>query len=759
MLNIRGLSLAVLSVLLAVSPATAEETGETEVTLQLRVHGASKELAATGVATWFGTGKAAPVAFEVSSTEPTALKLRPGRWELKAEAPGYWGNPLLLELADKPSSGTLDLWPAGFIEGGFIEESRVEYPKELVAFFRAVPGGTSAETVPASKATCPVEKGVWKCLVPAGTLDVRFQAPGFVPRYLWGLNVAPGGTARPGKLELRQGSSVLGWVVTSDRMPLKPDTKVTMRPRTSGNLTDAKEKQRLASLRFEATINSKGFFQIDGVPAGAYIVEVQHERYAPASVSVRVAPGEVTEVANPPLLLDYPKAVEVFVDPPVGPGDQPWSLKLQRFDTDTSLASTVTEKAVGPDGQWKAEGLAPGRYLLRINYQGNTWWMDNIRVGEGPDVIHVKLETVKVKGTVQLGKKPLAAAIRFGGRWGGIRIDSQSDERGRFEALLPKVGSWAVFVSSEDPVVVREFPKVLIEADPESDTARVDLRLPDTWLRGTVRREGEGGQNIPDAIVTVTSQGEVWEGPVQVRTDEKGVFELRGLHPGRIVLEAEAGEDDIADAVFMDLQEDSDQSVILFIRPQMKIAGFVGSPLGPVAGARVKAAPAGLPYGTIGTVTSNAEGRFELKLPPTTREILLSVAAPGFAFRMLRIPVPENRTLHLGLEQVAGTLVIERDDPIDFTDPNGKMIYLLRGGSIEPLATLLAWAALAGASTQDEKRTVIPGVEPGDYQVCWASPAERTALEYGVIPAGSCASGSVQANGELTLKAPEIRKR
>jgi len=595
--------------------------------------------------------------------------------------------------------------------------------------------------------------------VPAGTLDVRFQASGFVPRYLWGLNVTPGGTARPGRLELRQGSSVLGWVVTSDRLPLKPDTKVTMRPRGGGNLSDPAEKQRLASLRFEATINPKGFFQIDGVPAGAFILEVEHERYATASASVRVVPGEVTEVANPPLLLDYPKAVEVFVDPPVGPGDQPWSLKLQRFDTDTALAATVTEKAVGPDGQWKAEGLSPGRYLLRINHQGNTWWLDDIRVGEGPDTIHVKLETVKVKGTVQLGKKPLAASIRFGGKWGGVRIDAQADERGRFEALLPKAGPWAVFVSSEDPVVVREFPKVVIEPEPESDTARVDLRLPDTWLRGTVRREGEGVQVIPDAIVTVTSQGEVWEGPVQVRTDKDGAFEIWGLHPGQIVLEAEAGEDAIADAVLMALQKDSDKSVILYVRPQMKVTGFVGSPLGPVAGARVKAAPAGLPYGTIGTVTSNAEGRFELKLPPKTREILLSVAAPGFAFRMLRVPVPENRTLHLGLEQVAGTLVIERDEPIDFTDPNAKMIYLLRGGSIEPLPTLLAWAALAGASAQDERRTVIPGVEPGDYQVCWASPSERLALEFGLIPPGTCASGSVQANGELTLKAPDVRKR
>ncbi|HEX6901417.1 MAG TPA: carboxypeptidase-like regulatory domain-containing protein [Thermoanaerobaculia bacterium] len=749
-----------LSVLLALIPsgaASAADGAQSEVTLRLQVKGAPSQLEASGVANWFGQGQVEPVHFTLSTKEPSLLKLRPGRWELSAGAPGHWGNPVALELTEKPATVTLDLWPAGFIEGGFIEDSRVEPPQEMVAFFRPAPGGAGSDLPQPAKVNCPVDKGLWKCTVPAGTLDIRFQAAGFVPRYLWGLQVTPGETTRPGRLELRQGSSVLGWVVTADRSPLKPGTMVSLRPRVSGDVRDQVERQRLASLRFEATINPKGFFQIDGIPAGAYIVEVRHEGFAPATASVRVLPGEVTEVTNPPLLLDSPKVLEVFVDPPVGPGDQPWTLKLQRFDGDSSRVTTEAEGAVQPGGLWKKEGVAPGRYLLRINHQGNTWWMDEVRVEQSPVLVQVNLEAVKVKGTVHLGKKPLAAALLFGGRWGAVRIEARSDERGRFEALLPRAGAWSVGVSSSEPAVEREFSKIIVEPKPQTDTAEVHLKLPNTLLRGVVRREG--GEPAAKAIVTVMNQGEVWEGPVQVWADEEGRFEMRGLLPGQIVLEADVGQDIFAEPVTMDLREDvEDQSVILFARPQMKLSGMVVSSIGPVAGARVKAAPAGLPYSTIGTVTSNAEGRFELRLPPKTQEILLSVGAPGFAFRMLRIPVPESRTLNLGLEQLAGTLVIERTVPIDFGDINSGTLYLLRGGSIEPLTTLLSWAALSGAP-RDETRFIIPGLEPGDYKVCWATPSERTALEYGLIPPGACASGSVQANGELTLKAPEVREQ
>jgi hypothetical protein len=105
-----------------------------------------------------------------------------------------------------------------------------------------------------------VNRETWKCKVPAGVLDLRFQAPGFIPRYLWGVQVQPNGTVRPGRLELRRGSAVQGWIVTADGVPLGDGAKVNLRPRISGALRDPAERKRLESLRFDAPVNAKGFF-------------------------------------------------------------------------------------------------------------------------------------------------------------------------------------------------------------------------------------------------------------------------------------------------------------------------------------------------------------------------------------------------------------------------------------------------------------------------------------------------------------------
>jgi hypothetical protein len=264
-------------------------------------------------------------------------------------------------------------------------------------------------------------------------------------------------------------------------------------------------------------------------------------------------------------------------------------------------------------------------------------------------------------------------------------------------------------------------------------------------------------QNNPlaQAIVTAMSSGEVQEEQVQARTQADGRFEIRGLLPGPTLLQADAGEDQAADPVTVDVQETNDsKSWILIARPQLKISGTVVSPAGPVPGARVKAAPAGLPYIGVPSFTSDAQGRFQLRLPRRTQEILLSVSAPGFSFRMLRVPVPESRAIAVGLEQTGGSLVVQGEQPLDLSDPNAPMIYLLHGGAVEPLPTLMSWAVASGAPHNGSGRTVIPNLEPGFYQACLVLPAEWAGLSFGIVPKGRCASGSLAANGELTLKVP-----
>ena len=405
-------------------PAADPPAAQLEVSIGVKLRGTPAEglqpQAVRGVAKWFGKGAVEPVSFSLSSSQPATLKLPPGRWVLEAEAPGYWSEGYQLELAGNAALVSLDLWPAGTIEGGFTLEDGAAAPQELVASFRPVPEISAAQAPPPSQVVCPVEKEkqTWRCLVPAGTLDVRMQAPGFIPRYLWGARIEAAETLRPGRLDLRRGSAVLGWIVTADGTPLGTGAEVSLRPRGGQGVRGQGRQQRLEELGFKAAVNPRGFFQVDGIPPGAYVLEARQKRFATATTTVKVVPGEVTEIANPPLVLELPKVVEVYVDPATDPSGQPWTAKLQKLDRDSSTLTPAAEGTVGLDGSWRYPGMPPGRYLLRIGLQsGETWWLDQIELTESPAPVQVRLDFVAVKGSVHLGKRPLPAKLWFGGRF------------------------------------------------------------------------------------------------------------------------------------------------------------------------------------------------------------------------------------------------------------------------------------------------------------------------------------------------------
>jgi len=368
------------------------------------------------------------------------------------------------------------------------------------------------------------------------------------------------------------------------------------------------------------------------------------------------------------------------------------------------------------------------------------------------------MNLVTVKGTVLYGKKPLSAKIQFGGKWGATRIEAQSNDKGIFEVLLPKPGDWPVYVTADRPAVEREIPKLKIEPKPGTRVAEIDLKLPDTVLRGRVVDEKDAP--VPKAIVSAMSNGKMVEDSVQTRVDEEGRFEIRGLLPGPTLVEADAGEDLAADPVSADIQEGEEdaKSWILVARPRLRISGTVASAAGSVAGARIKAAPAGIPYIGARPVTSDAQGRFEIRVPRPTRELLLSVSAPGFAYRMLRVPVPENREIGVNLDQTGGTLVVEKEGGLDYMDPNAPSVGVLHGGSVEGLPTLVNWAIAAGIYPKGSERSVIPNLEPGPYQTCLVYPSEWIGLDFGILPRDRCVSGTLAANGELTLKVPAGEK-
>lgn len=762
-LKTSGRALLLLSALLVSGrPAMAGEDGTARVTVRVRLQdflspdGTEPDIRVSAV--WYGKGRGEPRSAPLSSSS-VFLDLAPGRWSLQAEAPGYWGSPEFLELGSEPREVMLDLWPAGVIEGGFLQTGGEPPPAQLDVFFRTAPGPARGDEPPPSKSACSVEKGpVWRCVVPAGALDLRFQAPGFIPRYRWGVGVPHRGTVHLGKFDLVRGSAVLGWVVTADRSPVGKQARVELRPRMGGALRGRDKAGRLESLTLAAPVNDRGFFQIDGVPPGAYVLEASQPPFAPSRVTVQVLPGEVTEVANPPVVLDLPKVLEVILDPPLDPAGKPWSVELSQLDRNTLEMSRLAATVAGEDGTWKKGGLSQGSYTMRVgSHAGDTWLLRQIEVDGSPSPVYVDLGMVKVAGTVRSGRSPVAAVVTFGGRFGASRITARTDEEGRFDLVLPQAGEWAVHVASEAPPINREIPKVRVEPKPGKDAAEVDLVLPDTLLRGRV--VDESNRPLEGAIVNVKTSGPAVEPQVQGRSDQDGRFEFFGLPAGSLLVGAEADGERSSEQVTVRVSDGGEPaSVVLQVRAQVRVAGTVISPAGPITGARIKAAPVGIPYFSVRTVTSDAQGRFEVFLPPSAREMFLAVAAPGFAFRMLRLPVSKEREVTVGVEQTAGTLVLESEVPHAATEPEAAYVVVFHQGSLEALPLLSAWALASGEVPESPARSVIPNLEPGDYRACWVLPAERPALDFGVVPQGRCADGFMSANGELTLKLPEPPK-
>lgn len=742
----------------ATPPAVAEgpaTTPEVRVALTLEAHALPQHApprgAATVVATWFGPGARAEVRAKARLGSPSTLTLAPGRWVLRAEAKGLWGADVQLEAQPGESSAVLPLWPETTVAGGFLLPGRTAAPHELVVMFRPDREDLARRGLQPGKATCALGRRGWRCRLPAGVHDLRFQAPGFVPRYLWAVSLRAGEVKRLGRLDLFRGSAVLGWVVAADGRKLGPEVTVELRPRQAGPPGDALARTRLAELSRRTTLNEHGFFQLDGVAPGAYVIEARHPELAPALSTVEVVTGKTTEVSHPPLTLEAPKLAEVFIDPPGGPDGEPWRVELLKLDRDSSVLTPAGGGPAGADGGWRRSGLAPGEYLLRVGRgEADVWYSAEVALEPGSSPFFVRLPLVRVHGTVLFGRGPLQAELTFGGQHGAVRVKASSNDNGEFETYLPKGGDWPVLVTAEKPRLRREVPRLEVQPKPGSDRAEVEIHLAKTVLRGKVL--GEDGNPVTRSIVSARSLQGSGERRVQVRTEEDGSFELLGLPQGATLVSAEAEGDLYSDTVIAASSEDEQADLVLVARAQTRVRGTVVSAAGPVAGATIKAAPIGVAYLSVRSVTSDALGTFELVLPPAAHEMTLAIGAPGFALRMLRLPIPADRTLAVGLEQAAGTLVIEHDEELDLTDANGPQIFVLKGGALEGLPYLLGWASRQGVDPRDTRRAVLPALEPGAYRACLVWPDERMGLEAGLGPERRCTGGSLQASGELTLK-------
>lgn len=656
-----------------------------------------------------------------------------------------------------------ELFPAGFLAGRIEVPAGEKPPSPFEVELRfgpvpapAVPGRVAPpaapKAAPRAVVLCPVLDGRFRCAVPARSLDFRTRVVGFMPAYHWGVEVAAGQVRDLGTWALRRGASVVGRVETEGSAPLA-GCRVRLAPQRAGSLPGNPSDdalvtdERLTRLTQEVGVNHRGFFRFADVSPGSYEVEASQDQLVPARVfPVEVRAGLEAEIREP-LVLARPVAIEVVVEPQLDPYGERWTVRLWPWRQESGRPrGNSWEGPASTDGRWAQEGVAPGSYYLSVVTGETRWHGERVEVEAGGPPVFLRIPLVEVRGEVRLGSDPLAATLWFGGLTGNPRVRFDADEKGRFEGALPKEGTWMIEVDFGIPGVRRvPLRPVEVKRSPGRRFARVTLAIPDTVLHGEV--VDEQGRPLPGAQVITAQVGAMSVGFVPSRgdflTDAEGKFEVRGFEPGPINLRARSPGRS-SGWVPVSLEEGrSPPRLRLVAAREVELRGRVSSARGPVPGALIISWPGlgGAAMADTAEAVTGPAGEFSLRLPGGVSIAELMVLAPGFALRMMRMPVSSRSPVNLTVDPAGGTLVLPKEGGL-----------LVHGGMWLPADALLElWTNLHGPGAGDRRR--IPSLEPGEYAFCEQEASVALRLG-GAVPEGLCSSGSLVPFGELTLAPP-----
>ncbi len=690
----------------------------------------------------------------VSAPGSGLLALDPGKaWKISAVADGYWSEESQLVV---PAAAPVDIqmWPTASLEARLVPAPGEPLPPRLGVRFRPLPSAGG----PAGTVTCPVgEGGLWKCAVPAGTLDLRIGAPGVISHYRWGQTLPKGGAVQLGELAVRSGGAVTGWVETAEGPAVNTTCKVELIPEVGGRPVLGEEGSRRQGLSLTAQVNERGFFQIAEVPPGSYKLVARQEGFAPAELpALRFA--EKAEIAlNRPLVLERPAALEVFLEPALDPSGDNWRVEFVRtLGKPVGMERTAAVAIASPEGWLRQEKLSPGAYRIQVESEdGRIWLREEVEVGPRPQPLHLRIPVLKVRGTVQLGKIPLAAELHFKNASQGASLRVRSDESGEFAGALSQEGTWDVEVDARDPSVRRKLREIDIRRREGKDEARLDLVLPDTRIRGKLVDE----QGTATAGVLMVWSSGADEEPLSHRVGPEGDFEFNGLAAADLQLRGTSQlTDRESDTLLVRLEEGREAPALtLVLKPRLKISGQVVSAAGPVSGAQVLLYPAYVRELPTSPILTGLDGRFEAGLPAETTLLDAVVSAPGFALTARRLPARAGVPLTIQVQQTGGTLVLEASEPVFGSAGADLHISVFHRGASFPSFVFRQWAAWNGPAQEDERRLVIPHLEAGDYAVCTASSLPQF-MEYAagrIAPTTPlCVAGDLAESGQLTLKLP-----
>jgi hypothetical protein len=692
----------------------------------------------------------------VTETSSATLDLEPGEWTVTADVPGYWSTSeeLTIEVQGDQQIA-LHLWPSGTLEGRVRGPADTELPAALDLVWSLSPG--EEKGLPSASTVCPVTDGRWKCELPAGRLDLFLGAAGYIHQYRWDVPVRAGHLARlRDAIVLRRGSAIRGWVTTEEDRAIG-GAEVEVAPRIAGSPAKQGAADRIRARKLTTEVTERGFFQVDGVAPGAYVVRASKDGYLSAPVSVRVRENETSEINRPPLILRKPRTLEVYVDPPTPPVGEAWVAELSQVDRHGRSLDVTFEGVVPPGGAWRVEGATDGRYSLDVRTTSDrpepgagvpAWHRETVEVAPETTQIFVTVTAIAISGRLTLGDEPIEGKLIFGTQHGLQRRSMVTDADGEFSGWLPRAGLWDIDVVAETPRIKTKVQEEIEDGD------EIEIAIPDTRLSGdVVEVVDQRSRPAANAIVSIRSQGQLF----QIFADDYGEFETAGLPAGLVSVRATAHrkKSEVRNLLLEDGSEES--GIVLVLRPTVTRSGRVVAPNGAgVAGAQVGAfVVEDALKSTAESEFTDEEGRFLMELPDHARSLLLTVAAPGFAFRALRASASEE-PLIIPVAQESGTLTLRLSESYSQQRWSSTSLFLLHedGGLIYP-TQLMMWAALQDRPIESPKRIVAPSMAPGRYSACWVGADQGVAAVTGNVGAMECVSGTLSTFGELTLDVAE----
>jgi hypothetical protein len=685
------------------------------------------------------TGAGTPVEAEPGA-DGLELDLAAGVWQVQASAPGYW-SPGVEVVVDRaaPPSVRLAFWPAASLHGEVRAAGGDPLPRDIAV--RLTGGLGSDPSLPRADLRCRINEGAWSCPGPAGRFDVRLEAAGYAPRYEWGVTLGAATSTGLGPTVLRRAASVFGRAVRRDGSHPAGPCRATLRASDvtrRGSVEADPDGGPEADTNLSASVGRHGYFQILGMPPGSYFLAVE----CPAASGVRelhVEADRETRI-DPPLSLEE-LTLDVVVTPRADLEGRPWQLAV---DATLPRERRIERKAtVSADGRWTRHGLTAGTYRVAVKSSDGTQWLQQFfELSEDSRPLLLRLPFVAVAGQVLLGTRPLRARLVFSSEAGGEPVTLASDEDGRFQGWLLGArdaleSRWTVEVNAAQPSIRRRLEGVSLPSAGGEASAWLELSLPAVGVRGTV--VAPGGE--PQSGAEVIFEGDGGTRRVET-TDDAGGFELAELPAGKYTAVA-ASVAGVSEPTALDVVEGVESELQLVLKGSERIAFQVVSGRGPVADAAVQVwIPPGIPRSFTRT---DADGRFEVDLPPATTEVGLTVQAPGHALKLARLPVSDEQTIPLGA--ASGRLVLDLQRPGRTVDGSATP-YLVHDGAIE------AAVAIIGDSNGRVGPSVVEAVEPGVYALCLVAPEEVTSLWRGTLPRDRCRSVKVEAGATANLSLP-----